>query len=119
MLCELHNSGMSKANAARVLKIPLANFEKWMKEGKILHFHATPQKAIKSDHPGPNHQLDPFKDATLDWILEHHEQGVPITVNAVVVHTCSLSQEFAMKTWKVKARSVSRFLKKWGFSQGL
>jgi len=61
------------------------------------------------------HQLDAFKDEILNWIFEHREQGVCITVNAVVVHACSLSHEFAIKTWKVKARSVSRFLKKWGY----
>lgn len=115
LLGELCHSGTSKANAARALNIPLSTIEKWMKEGTILQLHAAPQKAIKSGHPGPNHQLDAFKDEILNWIFEHREQGVCITVNAVVVHACSLSHEFAIKTWKVKARSVSRFLKKWGY----
>ena len=115
LLGELCHSGTSKANAARALNIPLSTIEKWMKEGTILQLHAAPQKALKSGHPGPNHQLDAFKDEILNWIFEHREQGVCITVNAVVVHACSLSHEFAIKTWKVKARSVSRFLKKWGY----
>ena len=115
LLGELCHSSTSKANAARALNIPLSTIEKWMKEGTILQLHAAPQKAIKSGHPGPNHQLDAFKDEILNWIFEHREQGVCITVNAVVVHACSLSHEFAIKTWKVKARSVSRFLKKWGY----
>lgn len=82
---ELLDSGMSKSYAVIELKISLVNFKKCMKEEILPQLH---KSLHNSDHPRPIHQLDPVKDAILDWIFEHHDQGAWLEVSEHINVCC-------------------------------
>ena len=109
----MEEEGVTLRRAAKRLQVSHSLFVRWQQQ------RATNDNPIlamlkgknKANYAGPLGQLKPLKNSLLRYVFEQCEQGINLSILALIVKALSLSPIFNEKHFVAKVSAVKRFVR--------